>query len=206
MALVVKNLPDNASNTGDEGWSLGQEDTLEEEMATHSGNFAGRISWTEEPSGLHSMGLQRVEHDWASEHNRYKIQQVQKDKQHKPSPSFTYHGSPVPLLSRHHVKKFFLSPCREFLPVWGNPQSLLFLYKQKPPAQAFCTLLFPSQSTGVQGLIISLLLLWLSHEKITIIFTEIGIEFQAKYSNTVESKQKYIGLISWGHHALLSQG
>ena len=32
-------------------------------MATHSGNFAGRISWTEEPSGLQSMGLQRVEHD-----------------------------------------------------------------------------------------------------------------------------------------------
>ena len=43
--------------------SLGQEDPLEKEMATHSSILAWRISWTEEPSGLQSMGLQRVGHD-----------------------------------------------------------------------------------------------------------------------------------------------
>ena len=39
--------------------SLGQEDPLEKEMATHSSILAWRISWTEEPGGLQSMGLQR---------------------------------------------------------------------------------------------------------------------------------------------------
>ena len=44
--------------------SLGQEDPLEEEMATHSSILAWRIPWTEEPGGLQYMGLQRVRHDW----------------------------------------------------------------------------------------------------------------------------------------------
>ena len=47
-------------------WSLGQEDPLEEEMATHSSILAWRIPWTEEPSGLQSMGPQRLGHNWAT--------------------------------------------------------------------------------------------------------------------------------------------
>ena len=43
--------------------SLGQEDPLEESMATHSSILAWEIPWTEKPSGLHSMGLQRVGHN-----------------------------------------------------------------------------------------------------------------------------------------------
>ena len=43
--------------------SLGQEDLLEKEMATHSSALAWRLPWTEEPGGLQSMGWQRVEHD-----------------------------------------------------------------------------------------------------------------------------------------------
>ena len=43
--------------------SLGQEDPQEEEMATHSNILAWEIPWTEEPSGLQSMGSQRVGHD-----------------------------------------------------------------------------------------------------------------------------------------------
>ena len=39
--------------------SLGQEDPLEEEMATQSSILAWEISWTEEPGGLQSMGLQK---------------------------------------------------------------------------------------------------------------------------------------------------
>ena len=44
--------------------SLGWEDPLEMEMATHSSILAWRIPWTEEPGGLQSTGSQRVGHDW----------------------------------------------------------------------------------------------------------------------------------------------
>ena len=43
--------------------SLGQEDPLEKEMATHSSILAWEIPWTEEPGGLQSMGLKRVGHN-----------------------------------------------------------------------------------------------------------------------------------------------
>ena len=46
--------------------SLGQEDPLEKEMATHSSILAWEIPWTEEPGGLQSIGWQRVGHDWAT--------------------------------------------------------------------------------------------------------------------------------------------
>ena len=47
--------------------SLGQEDSLEKEMATHSRTLAWRIPWTEEHSRLlQPMGSQRVGHDWAT--------------------------------------------------------------------------------------------------------------------------------------------
>ena len=60
MAQRVKRLP-----TMRETWvrSLGQEDPLEKEMATHSSVLAWRIPWREEPGRLQSMGLQRVGHD-----------------------------------------------------------------------------------------------------------------------------------------------
>ena len=45
--------------------SLGWEDLLEEGLATHSSILAWRIPWTEMPSGLWSMGLQRVGHNWS---------------------------------------------------------------------------------------------------------------------------------------------
>ena len=43
--------------------SLGREDPLKEDVATHSNILVWRIPWTEEPGGLQSMGLQRVGHD-----------------------------------------------------------------------------------------------------------------------------------------------
>ena len=43
--------------------SLSQEDPLEKEMTTHSSILAWEIPWTEEPGGLHFMGLQRVKYD-----------------------------------------------------------------------------------------------------------------------------------------------
>ena len=59
VAQAVKRLP-----TVWETWvrSLGWEDPLEKEMATHSSILAWKIPWTEEPSRLQSMGSQRVRH------------------------------------------------------------------------------------------------------------------------------------------------
>ena len=48
--------------------SLGQEDPLEEEMATHSSVLAWEMTWTDEPGGLQSMGSKRVRHELATEH------------------------------------------------------------------------------------------------------------------------------------------
>ena len=46
--------------------SLGGEDLLEKEMATHSSILAWRIPWTEEPGGLQFIGSQRVLQDWSN--------------------------------------------------------------------------------------------------------------------------------------------
>ena len=58
VALVVKNLPTKGGGIRDEVRYLGWEDPLEKGMATHSSILAWRISWTEEPGRLQSMGLQ----------------------------------------------------------------------------------------------------------------------------------------------------
>ena len=63
LAQSVKNLPAVQET---QVRSLGQEDPLEKEMATHSSILAWKISWTEEPGGLQSMGSQKVEHDWVT--------------------------------------------------------------------------------------------------------------------------------------------
>ena len=60
---VVKHLPAKQETEEMRVQSLGQEDPLEEEMATHSSILAWRIPWTKEPRGLLSMGLKRVGHD-----------------------------------------------------------------------------------------------------------------------------------------------
>ena len=62
---MVKDLPANA---GDEGSSLGREDSLEKEMATHSSILAWEIPRTEEPGKLQSMGSRRVGCDLGTEH------------------------------------------------------------------------------------------------------------------------------------------
>ena len=43
--------------------SMGWEDPLEEDMATHSSSHARKVPWTEEPGGLQPMGSQRIRHD-----------------------------------------------------------------------------------------------------------------------------------------------
>ena len=55
--------------------SLGREDPLEEEMATHSSILVWKISWTEEPGGLQSMGSQRIGRDWSNlEHTHREVE------------------------------------------------------------------------------------------------------------------------------------
>ena len=70
MAQQVKNLP--AKQETQEMWvrSLGWEDPLEEEMATHSSILAWRIPWMEEPGGLQSIASQRVRYDLTTKHQQ----------------------------------------------------------------------------------------------------------------------------------------
>ena len=69
MKSIIRDFPNGSviknslANAGDTVRSLGREDPLEEEMATHSSILAWEISWTEEPDRLQSMGLQIVGHD-----------------------------------------------------------------------------------------------------------------------------------------------
>ena len=60
VAQMVKNLPEVRET---QVQSLGWEDPLEKEIATHSSILAWRTPWTEEPGGLQSVGSQRVGHD-----------------------------------------------------------------------------------------------------------------------------------------------
>ena len=60
MAQTVKRLPTMQET---QVQSLGQEDPLEKEMATHSSILAWKIPWMEEPGGLQSVGSQRVGHN-----------------------------------------------------------------------------------------------------------------------------------------------
>ena len=65
---MVKNLPANAGDAGDAVSILGQEDPLEEEMATSSSILAWEIPWTGDPSRLQFMRSQRVRRDLVTEH------------------------------------------------------------------------------------------------------------------------------------------
>ena len=56
--------------------SLGREDPVEKEMATHSSTLAWKIPWTEKPGRLQSMGLQRVGHDWVTSHTHTPLKMI----------------------------------------------------------------------------------------------------------------------------------
>ena len=76
---------------------------LEEEMATHSSVLAWRISWTEEPGGLLSMGSHRVGHDWSD------LAAVAAAAYNLPFPSW----ASLPLLSISFAKLFFFLPYKD---------------------------------------------------------------------------------------------
>ena len=60
---MAKNPPASAGDMKDAARPLGQEDALEEGMATHSSVISWRTPWTEEPGGLQPIRSQRVRHD-----------------------------------------------------------------------------------------------------------------------------------------------
>ena len=62
-SLVAQRLKRLSAMRETQVCSLGQEESLEKEMATHSSILAWRIPWMEEPGRLQSTGLQRVGHD-----------------------------------------------------------------------------------------------------------------------------------------------
>ena len=63
MLQWVKNLPAMQETQESHVQSLSQENPLEKEMATYSSTLAWKITWTEEPGGLQSVGPQRVGHN-----------------------------------------------------------------------------------------------------------------------------------------------
>ena len=97
-------------------WSLGREDPLEKEMATHSSTLAWRIPWREERGRLQSTGSQRVGHDWATS---LSLSQPRKRK---------WHPSPVCLPGKFHGQRSLTgySPwgCKEWNMTkwWACPQ------------------------------------------------------------------------------------
>ena len=68
--------------------SLGGKDPLEKEMVTYSSILAWRISWTEKPGGLQSMGSQRVTHDLATKQQK---QQLKKGSNNLSASDFSFH-------------------------------------------------------------------------------------------------------------------
>ena len=120
VAHMVKSLPEVQET---QVASLGGEDPLEKEMATHSSILAWKISWTEEPGGLQSMGSQRVRCNWVA--NTYLL-------------SYTYMGGNAMFWSV--IKKHDLET------LWGKEQSgkirlfTLVLNYHKSTYQRFGTL------------------------------------------------------------------
>ena len=76
-------------------WSLGQEDPLEEKMATHSSILAWKIPWTEKPGGPQSMKSERAGHDWAGVHRGYSRRNLYANSWvfHSPSSMFCWPSS-----------------------------------------------------------------------------------------------------------------
>ena len=94
---VVKNIP--AMQKLQEMWvqSLSQKDSLEEDMATHYRILAWRIPWTEDPDGLQSIGLRRVEYSWPIEHAH-----ILNHAPLLPFSSWNIPNKPLPDLWSHH--------------------------------------------------------------------------------------------------------
>ena len=143
---VVKNLP---SIHKTRVRSLGQEDPLEEGVATHSCILAWRIPWTEEPEGLQSMGSQRVGHNWVT--NTFRagawvtagtilVWGLSQDPLEKEK-SFKSHFSTFNWFYQHLLQTYSREKWILYLPWKGHTTSLL-MQEEKQETQFLSWLLF----------------------------------------------------------------
>ena len=99
---IVKNLPGQCREMQDTWvWSLGQEDPLEEEMATHSSVLAWKIPWTEEPGRLYLAHGLAKSWTWLSMHTHKGVQKVS-----EPDWKYKFNMLHVQLLKRYKMKSF----------------------------------------------------------------------------------------------------
>ena len=103
VAQLVKNLPAMQET---QVQSLGGENPLEKEMATHSSIPAWKIPWTQESGGLQSMGSQRVRHDWVT---KPPARQINGRKSNKSSVTYIHGRDPGKL--SHSPKRQKPLPC-----------------------------------------------------------------------------------------------
>ena len=108
--------------------SLGQEDPLEEEMATHSTILAWEVPWAVEPNSLQSIGSQRVGHAWTCmlaylRHLHHKRKMTPLPKSLCPFP-FLVHLSCLCLSTHHKGSMTFLATCKVSLSKHDEAQSV----------------------------------------------------------------------------------
>ena len=112
--------------------SLGWEDPLEKEMATHSSTLAWKIPWTEEPGRLQSMGSQRVRHDWATSLLPLRMKAINKKQEYK---------HPTTGIEVRLFGMIFLSLLEWFLSIiWWTFQFILRVSWRRRGSHFLCTL------------------------------------------------------------------
>ena len=149
---MVKNLP---ALQDTQVQSLGQEDPLEKEMATHSSSLAWKNPWTEEPDGLQSMGSQRVGCDWAIDMNEKLFYNVVLISAQQLSRLYVYiylpslldvpSPNPYPTPLGHHRASSWPSLC--YITVSVYMSILLFQFAPSSPSPPVSTSLFPSSES-----------------------------------------------------------
>ena len=120
--------------------SLGREDPLEKEMATHSSTLAWKIPWMEDSSRPQFMGPQRVRHDWATSLFFYrggvlKSNRLQVSNTLGPfGPSIPKSGEGFWVSSWPFLGKTVIAPCLDFCTTLLTSLPGCFLHIQLPPA------------------------------------------------------------------------
>ena len=128
--------------------SLGWEDPLEKEMATHSSTLAWKIPWTEEP-GLQSMGSQRVGHDWATSLHFMPFLSLSEQKSLLNITAYIRHKWVISVLNYNSSKRCFCLKWH-FLNLlmysWFTMLYQFLLYRKSDSVVCICTLFFTFSS------------------------------------------------------------
>ena len=95
-------------------WSLGREDPLDKDMATHCSILAWRVPWTEEPGGLQNIGLRRVRHNWVTEHSLVHSPQPQTSELLVCNLNYFFHLISRLLIWVSTVATFYSNSCVDF--------------------------------------------------------------------------------------------